>query len=119
MLFELSPIGMAMVEHATGNFIEVDSSVLEATQYTKEEFLNLSYWDVTPREYEEKDMQQIKELNETGYFAPYEKEYIRKDGTRYPLSIRGLHLPIQMGKKWFGELLEILPNAGKQKKSLV
>ncbi|MGZ2370474.1 PAS domain-containing sensor histidine kinase [Ancylomarina sp. YFZ004] len=106
MLFELSPIGMAMVDHATGDFLEVNSSVLEATQYTKEEFLNLSYWDITPREYEEQEIHQIKDLNETGHFGPNEKEYIRKDGTRYPLTISGSSFTDTTGKKMVWGIIE-------------
>tara|TARA_R110001583_G_scaffold154770_1_gene306489 strand:- start:4225 stop:5466 length:1242 start_codon:yes stop_codon:yes gene_type:complete len=106
MLFELSPIGMAMADHETGDFLEVNSSVLEATQYTKEEFLNLSYWDLTPLEYKEQEMQQIKALNETGHCGPYEKDYIRKDGTRYPISIRGASFTDTSGKKMTWGIIE-------------
>ncbi|MDD2196558.1 MAG: PAS domain S-box protein [Bacteroidales bacterium] len=48
MLFEQSPVGMAMIIHETGDFLEVNNSILESTGYTKEEFLNLSFWDITP-----------------------------------------------------------------------
>lgn len=89
MLFEQSPVGMALVLHETGEFLEVNNSVLESTGYTKEEFLNLSYWDLTPREYEQQEIDQLETLNTTGSFGPNFKEYIRKDGTRYPLSISG------------------------------
>jgi PAS domain S-box-containing protein len=89
MLFALSPVGMAMVDHATGEFLEVNNSILQAVGYTKDEFLKLSYWDITPREYEAQQMQQIRDLNEKGRFGPNEKEYIRKDGSRYPLRISG------------------------------
>jgi PAS domain S-box-containing protein len=89
MLFALSPVGMAMVDHATGEFLEVNNSILQAVGYTKDEFLKLSYWDITPREYEAQEMQQIRDLNEKGRFGPNEKEYIRKDGSRYPLRISG------------------------------
>ena len=65
MLFEQSPIGMALVLHETGEFLEVNNSVLESTGYTKEEFLNLSYWEITPREYEQQEIQQLQTLNET------------------------------------------------------
>jgi hypothetical protein len=41
MLFEQSPVGMALVLHETGEFLEVNNSVLESTGYTKEEFLNV------------------------------------------------------------------------------
>jgi PAS domain S-box-containing protein len=88
-LFELSPIGMALVDKETGHFLEANNRVLEDTGYSKDEFLNLSFWDITPREYEEQEAQQLLELNEKGCFGPNEKEYIRKDGTRYPIAISG------------------------------
>lgn len=106
MLFEQSPIGMALVNHETGDFLEVNNSILKATGYTKEEFLNLSYWDITPREYEAQEIQQLQELNKTGRFGPNQKEYIRKDGTRYPLSISGaLYVDIN-GKKVVWGIIE-------------
>lgn len=92
LLFENSPIGMAMVSHATGDFLEVNKSLLASTGYTKEEFLALSYWDITPKEYEEQENQQIEDLNKHGRFGPNEKEYIRKDGSRYPIRISGFML---------------------------
>lgn len=106
MLFEQSPIGMALVNHETGAFIEVNNSVLKATGYLKEEFVNLSYWDITPREYEEQEIKQLQVLNETGYFGPNYKEYIRKDGTRYPLSISGALFTDSYGKKVVWGIIE-------------
>lgn len=106
MLFEFSPVGMALVNHATGDFIEVNRSLLNATGYTKKEFITLSYWDITPREYEEQEMQQIKELNEKGYFGPNEKEYIRKDGSRYPIRIQGFIMTDVDGEKIVWGIIE-------------
>ncbi len=88
-LFEHSPIGMAMVDFLTGDFVEVNISLLESTQYTKEEFLKLSFWDITPKEYAPQEEQQLEDLRTKGSFGPNRKEYIRKDGTRFPISIRG------------------------------
>ena len=88
-LFEHSPIGMAMVDFLTGDFVEVNASLLESTQYTKEEFLKLSFWDITPKEYAPQEEQQLEDLRTKGSFGPNRKEYIRKDGTRFPISIRG------------------------------
>lgn len=92
MLFEYSPVGMALVDHETGRFYEVNQSLLASTGYTKDEFLNLSYWDITPAEYNEQELQQIKDLDEKGRFGPNEKEYIRKDGSRFPIRIQGFIL---------------------------
>lgn len=118
MLFELSPIGMALVDHETGDFLEVNSSILQATQYTKDEFLNLSYWDITPRQYEEQEIQQVKDLNETGCFGPNEKEYIRKDGSRYPLSISGASFTDTTGKQVVWGIIEDI-SARKQSEEII
>jgi PAS domain S-box-containing protein len=49
ILFELSPLGMAMIDYETGKFLEVNQSLLNSVKYTKEEFLSLSFYDVTPK----------------------------------------------------------------------
>ncbi|MFM7769148.1 MAG: ATP-binding protein, partial [Bacteroidota bacterium] len=108
MLFEQSPVGMALVLHETGEFLEVNKSVLESTGYTKDEFLKLSYWDLTPREYEEQEIKQLDTLNETGRFGPNFKEYIRKDGSRYPLSISGALFVDVDGRKVVWGIIEDL-----------
>ena len=111
LLFELSPVGMAMVDHETGKFIEVNNSVLESTGYTKDEFLNLSYWDITPKKYRKQELQQIKDLNETGRFGPNEKEYIKKDGSTYPIKISGFSLIDVDGRKVVWGIIEDISKA--------
>jgi PAS domain S-box-containing protein len=92
LLFKNSPIGMAMIRHDTGEFLEVNEALLGYVGYTKDEFLKLSFWDITPREYESQEQTQIDELNRTGKFGPNEKEYIRKDGKRIPIRLSGFKL---------------------------
>jgi len=92
LLFENSPIGMAMVCHDSGEFLEVNNALLGYVDYSKEEFLKLSFWDITPREYDTQEQSQIEELNRTGRFGPNEKEYIRKDGSRFPIRLSGFKL---------------------------
>lgn len=118
MLFELSPIGMAMVSHDTGEFLEVNSSLLNATGYSKDEFLKLSFWDITPREYEEQEKEQIIELNETGKFGPNEKEYIRKDGSRYPIKISGFMLIDVDGSEVVWGMIEDISERKKMEEEL-
>ena len=105
-LFELSPIGMAMVDHETGNYLEVNNAVLTATGYSKEEFLNLNLRDITPPEYEEQQLKQHQDLNETGIIGPNFKEFIRKDGTRYPVSVSGALFRNSNNKKVAWGILE-------------
>ena len=107
-LFKHSPIGMALVSHATGDFIEVNDALLAYTQYTKAEFLKLSFWDITPPEYADQEAGQIEQLNSTGSFGPNYKEYIRKDGSRFPISIRGFILSDADGQKVVWGIIEDL-----------
>ncbi len=111
-LFQLSPVGMAVVDANTGKFLEVNDSILKSTGYAKQEFINLSYWDITPREYEAQEQQQLKDLEATGRFGPNQKEYIRKDGTKYPISISGVALTDIDGKQ---VVLGIIEDITKQK----
>lgn len=101
-LFELSPIGIALNDFATGAYIDVNDALLAPTGYTREEFLTLSYWDLTPPEYLERENEQLARLERTGRYGPYEKEYLRKDGRRYPVLLNGtlLHDPDGRRRIW-------------------
>jgi len=89
-LFELSPVGIALNDFETGSFIRVNDAIVEPTSYTHDEFIALSYWDLTPKDYESQEAEQLRLLNETGKYGPYEKEYIKKSGERYPVLLNGM-----------------------------
>lgn len=106
MLFENSPIGMVLASHETGAFLEANNSILNATGYSEEEFLNLSFQNITPQKYEAQEIKQVEELNKTGRFGPDQKEYIRKDGTLYPISISGSLFIDSNGRKVVWGIIE-------------
>ncbi|TVQ27581.1 MAG: response regulator [Spirochaetaceae bacterium] len=89
-LFDLAPVGIAMNDFETGDFLEFNAALNEPAGYTPEEFRKLSYWDVTPRTYIEAERKQIELMDRKGYYGPFEKEYIRKDGSRYPVLLHGI-----------------------------
>nr|WP_304544151.1 MASE1 domain-containing protein [Sulfurimonas sp. hsl 1-7] len=88
-LFDISPVGIAL-NKMSGEFIDVNSTLHEMCGYTKEEFTKLSYWDLTPIEYEEQEALQLESLRVEGKYGPYEKEYIHKDGHRFPVLLNGV-----------------------------
>jgi PAS domain S-box-containing protein len=105
-LFDASPLGFALNDADTGNFIEINDAFFNGTGYSKAEFLTLSYWDLTPREYETQEQQQLEALHNTGRYGPYEKEYRRKDGSRYPVLLNGMLMQDMTGHKFIWSIVE-------------
>ncbi|MDO3385205.1 PAS domain S-box protein [Gilvimarinus sp. SDUM040013] len=105
-LFELSPIGIALNDLATGQYLEVNPSLLEAVGYNKEDFVALSYWDVTPKDYMEQEQEQLTKLKQTGRYGPYIKEYIKKDGERFPVQLTGILIRDRSGHEYIWSIVE-------------
>ena len=118
-LYRLSPIGIALNDFATGNFIDMNPKLLEPTGYTKDEFLKLSYWDVTPKEYEPLETQALKDLATKQTYGPFVKEYIRKDGSRYPVKLQGVLIEDLEGKKRIWSFIEDISEQVEIQKNLV
>ena len=91
-LFELSPIGIALNDFISGRFLEVNQALQEATGYSRDEILAMSYWRMTPAEYTEQELAQLQLLKDHAAYGPYEKEYIRKNGSRFPVLLNGFRL---------------------------
>lgn len=88
-LYELSPLGIVLND-MDGNFEDFNHSFQSICGYSKEELKTLDYWKLTPKEYEFQEAVQLELLEKTGRYGPYEKEYIRKDGSRIKLSLNGV-----------------------------
>ncbi len=98
-LFETAPVGIALNDYRTGEFLEFNTAVNEPAGYTPEEFSALSYWDLTPREYLPEEEKQLESMETRGFYGPFEKEYIRKDGSRYPVLLNGIKTTDDSGRE--------------------
>jgi PAS domain S-box-containing protein len=89
-MFEMDLIGIVFWDKQ-GNFLDVNDLFLEIVGYTREDWANggINWIALTPPEYRAKDAEKIAEMDETGIFTPYEKEYYRKDGSRVPILLAG------------------------------
>jgi len=86
MFYESGLVGM-FSWHVDGRIIEVNDRYLEMVGYSREDFDagRMKWAEMTPPEYEPLDRHALQELAATGVDAPYEKEFIRKDGSRIPV----------------------------------
>ncbi|HJV23395.1 MAG TPA: PAS domain S-box protein [Holophagaceae bacterium] len=88
-LFYEAPVGHALNRLEDGSFLSVNPAFAAITGYDLAELNALSYWDLTPPEYEAQEAQQLASLKAFGRYGPYEKEYLRKNGTRVPVLLNG------------------------------
>ena len=104
-LYELSPLGIALTD-MNGHYIEFNESFCRICGYPEDELKVLDYWKLTPKKYETEEMCQLESLSKTGHYGPYEKEYLRKDGTLIPLCLNGLIVTGQNGQKYIWSIVE-------------
>jgi PAS domain S-box-containing protein len=103
--FEMAPIGIAKND-MKGKFLEINQEFARFTGYTKDELNALTYWDLTPADYEQDEAEQLQVLEETGKYGPYEKEYIHKSGYRYPVLLNGRIIEDANGTKYIWSLVQ-------------
>ncbi|HEV7252188.1 MAG TPA: PAS domain S-box protein [Mesorhizobium sp.] len=62
---------------------EVNDAFLSMTGFTREEALGKTWQDLTPPEFHEVSQRAVEEIAAVGECTPYEKQYFRKDGSRW------------------------------------
>ncbi|MEX2757008.1 MAG: PAS domain S-box protein [Candidatus Sigynarchaeota archaeon] len=85
-LLELSSQPFA-VGYPDGHFGPCNEAFCKLTGYSKQEMMTLDWTKITPSEWLDNEREMLKTLEATGEPVRYEKEYIRKDGTRVPISL--------------------------------
>ncbi len=104
-LYELSPLGIALTD-MKGHYVEFNESFRRICGYTDEELKALDYWVLTPKKYEAEEARQLESLARIGHYGPYEKEYVRCDGTLVPLRLNGVLVTNRDGEKYIWSIVE-------------
>jgi len=104
-LYDLSPIGIALTS-MDGQYIDYNQAFQNICGYPKEELNKLDYWALTPKKYESEELKQLESLQKHRKYGPYEKEYIRKDGTPIPIRLNGMLVTGKDSKEYIWSLVE-------------
>ncbi|MEG4036160.1 PAS domain S-box protein [Microcoleus sp. S36b_A4] len=76
---------------ANGEVTDANDALLEMIGYTREDLFSgqIRWLELTAPEYLELDRIALAQVEASGSCAPFEKEYLRKDGTRFPVLVGG------------------------------
>ena len=92
--YESGLVGV-MYWNMNGQITDANDKFLEMVGYQREDLTagRIDWVNMTPPEYRHLDERSVEELKTTGVNkAPFEKAYIRKDGTRVPILVAGAML---------------------------
>lgn len=88
LLFETSRDGIVAVD-MSGRILEANPAYQKMLGYSLDELKRLTYRDLTPAIWHEMEEKIVREhILPSGESEEYEKEYIRKDGSVFPVSLR-------------------------------
>ncbi|MGA7366096.1 MAG: ATP-binding protein [Candidatus Sulfotelmatobacter sp.] len=89
-LVEANVVGMVMFT-LQGAITGANEAFLRMVQYDHEDLASgrVRWRDLTPAEWHDRDERAVNELEATSTFQPFEKEYLRKNGSRVPVLLGG------------------------------
>jgi|GEM_PF-2214245 len=111
-LYKMAPVGLALAR-LDGRFLDFNEAFEKICGYSGEELKTLDYWKLTPPEYAQAEAHQLESLQKIGRYGPYEKEYLRKDGTRIPLRLNGMLIPGNDGQPLIWSIVEDITDRKK------
>jgi PAS domain S-box-containing protein len=78
-----------LIAYLDGRIIEANEAFLHIVGYSRGDLVSgrLRWTDLTPSKWREVDEQALVEIAATGVCTPFEKEYVRKDGSRVPVLV--------------------------------
>ncbi|NVK87635.1 MAG: PAS domain S-box protein [Gammaproteobacteria bacterium] len=108
VLFELSPLGIALVNSKSLEVIECNRAFAKPLGYPVEQIRSKTLSTLTPEKYKVQDLLQYKKLEDEGAFGPYEKELIRQDSSLVPVELSGISFVDSDGERYIWSILEDL-----------
>jgi PAS domain S-box-containing protein len=75
------------IANVEGEIFEANQAFLQMLQYSRQDLVSggLRWTDLSPADWRERDQRALTEALATGAIQPYEKEFLRKDGSRAPV----------------------------------
>ncbi len=116
-LYDLSPLGIALTD-MEGRYLEFNEAFRQICGRGAAELRALDYWALTPKDYAAQEQAQLDALARTGRYGPYEKEYVRGDGSRVPVRLMGMLVTDADGRKRIWSIVEDISESRRTAREL-
>ena len=106
-LMESNIVGVALANEKT--VLDANDLFLQMTGYTRQDLAAgcVDWAKATPAELLYRDVAAVQELRTRGVCAPFEKEYLRPDGTRVPVLIGAAAIPDSPELTWIAFVVDL------------
>lgn len=105
LLYHSSELGLALCD-MEGRFVQCNGSFAQILDYPEAALIGRALASVTPTEYAEQDRAQMAELQRNGRFGPYEKEFVRQDGSCVPVLLHGSRIVGADGEQYIWSVVQ-------------
>jgi len=95
-LFTSSRDGIATAD-LEGHITDCNQAYADMLGYSAEELKSIAFMELTPEKWQKQNEEMVQNVKEKGHSDEFEKEYIRKDGTIFPVSLRTWRLDDDKG----------------------
>ena len=106
-LFEDAPVGVVLCD-MDGTLVEFNAAYQALTGYSAAELRTMTYWDITPRRYDQEAKDGLRRFSREGRFGPFEKEYVRKDGSAIPVLLNSVEVTRGDGRTYIWSMVQDL-----------
>ncbi|WP_029332028.1 PAS domain-containing hybrid sensor histidine kinase/response regulator [Gillisia marina] len=118
-LYELSPVGIGLIEVKSGKFINANKALLKSTGYNLKEFTDHSFKEYISNDHLEENKDQFHNFIKYGTKEAFESEFIRKDGEAFPVLISGVKMKDSSGKKIILSTIQDITRRKNMENSLI
>ncbi len=98
-LYELSPSSYILSDFDTGEILDFNTSFEQTTGYTREHLGKIKVQDILVTVSKTQLLRIRKEIENNQAFGPEVQQYIKKDGTKFPVLVSGSLVGNKKGKK--------------------
>ena len=117
-LFGASNVGIVLTDADT-RYVDFNETFRRMTGYSAEELRLLDYRLLTAEEFRATTDAQLDEAKRSGRYGPYEKDYVRKDGSRLPVRLNGVRFSDSHGGSFIWTIVEDITEHRRLERALL